>query len=202
ICVNVSDVNVSPGCKLTAVILHVDLWKSEVHVSLLPELTTSLRKKLEKDSKLTATMQYTDKDFAVISLGDTGHLSIIPTRTQINDILNSKKIYVGSCLNVTVKEPSSEELGGLPLVTWQKSNAKREQSKSKSTGLGEVMAVAVKKVKPMDVVVTLPSGTAGSIHVSQIEESPVVGSFPTSSLKVGSEVKARVIGGHTVRGHK
>uniref|UniRef100_A0A673FLS3 S1 motif domain-containing protein n=1 Tax=Sinocyclocheilus rhinocerous TaxID=307959 RepID=A0A673FLS3_9TELE len=50
ICVNVSGVNVSPGCKLTAVILHVDLSKSEVHVSLLPELTTSLRKKRTPNS--------------------------------------------------------------------------------------------------------------------------------------------------------
>ncbi|XP_016326215.1 protein RRP5 homolog [Sinocyclocheilus anshuiensis] len=200
-------VNVSPGCKLTAVILHVDLSKSEVHVSLLPELTAATRKKLEKDSKLTATIQYTDKDFAVVSLGDTGHLTIIPTRTHLNDILNSKKFLVGSCLNVTMEEPSSEELGGLPLVECQKQDAtrgtqKREQRKSKRTDLGEVMTVTVKKVKPMDVVVMLPSGTAGSIHVSQIEESPVVGSFPTSSLKVGSKVEARVIGGHTVHGHK
>uniref|UniRef100_A0A9J7X0S5 Protein RRP5 homolog n=1 Tax=Cyprinus carpio carpio TaxID=630221 RepID=A0A9J7X0S5_CYPCA len=207
ICVNVSGVNVSPGCKLTAVVLHVDLSKSEVHVSLLPKLTAATRKKLEKDSKLTATIQYTDKDFAVVSLGDSGHLTIIPTRTHINDILNSKKFHVGSCLNVTVEEPSSEELGGLPLVECQKQNAtretqKQEQSKSKSTGLGEVMTVTVKKVKPMDVVVILPSGTTGSIHVSQIEEKPAVGSFPTSSLKVGSKVEARVIGALTVHGHK
>ncbi len=223
----------SPGCKLTAVILHVDLFKSEVHVSLLPELTTAMRKKvsptqnpenpqhlidsgllkfiifvclqLEKDSKLTATIQFTDKDFSVVSLGDTGHLTIIPTRTHINDIVNSEKFHVGSCLNVTVEEPSSEELGGLPLVACQKQNATRgtqKQSKSKSTDLGEVMTVTVKKVKPVDVVVMLPSGNTGSIHVSQIEESPVVGSFPTSSLKVGSKVEARVIGGRTVRGHK
>lgn len=225
----------SPGCKLTAVILHVDLFKSEVHVSLLPELTAAMRKKvsptqnpenpqhliysgllkfilfvclqLEKDAKLTATIQYTDKDISVVSLGDTGHLTIIPTRTHINDVLNSEKFHVSSCLNVTVEEPRSEELGGLPLVACQKRNAtrgmqKQEQSKSKSTDLGEVMTVTVKKVKPMDVVVMLPSGTTGSIHVSQIEESPVVGSFPTSSLKVGSKVEARVIGGHSVRGHK
>ncbi|KAF4118411.1 protein RRP5 homolog [Onychostoma macrolepis] len=201
-------VNVSPGCKLTAVILHVDFSKSEVHVSLLPELTGATRKKLEKDSKLTATIQYTDKDFAVISLGDTGHLTIVPTRAHINDILNSKKFLIGSCLNVTVEEPSSEELEGLPLVVCEKRNAmrgtqKQEQSKSKSTNLGEVMTVTVKKVKPMDVLVMLPSGAAGSIHVSQIEESPVVGSFPTSSLNVGSEVVAKVIGGrNTVNGHK
>ncbi len=160
---------------------------------------------LEKDSKLTATIQFTDKDFSVVSLGDTGHLTIIPTRTHINDIVNSEKFHAGSCLNVTVEEPSSEELGGLPLVACQKQNATRgtqKQSKSKSTDLGEVMTVTVKKVKPVDVVVMLPSGNTGSIHVSQIEESPVVGSFPTSSLKVGSKVEARVIGGRTVRGHK
>lgn len=160
---------------------------------------------MTKDSKLDATIQYTDKDFAVVSLGDTGHLTIILLQTHLN---GSKKFSVGSHLNVTVEDPSSEELGGLPLVAFQHTDTKHKQPKSKSQGrsrdliLGEVMTVTVKKVKPMHVLVTLPSGTIGRIHVSEIEESPAVGSFPTSSLKVGAEVEARVIGGHTVRGHK
>ncbi|XP_077102303.1 protein RRP5 homolog [Siphateles boraxobius] len=199
-------VNVTPGCKVSAVILHVDPLKSEVHVSLLPKLITK-KKKLTKDSKLSATIQYTDKDFAAVSLGDTGHLTIILLQTHLNNILDSKKFSVGSHLNVTVEDPSSEELGGFPLVAIQHPDTKHKQPKSKSQGpsreliLGEVMTVTVKKVKPMNVLVTLPSGTTGSIHVSEIEESPAVGSFPTSSLKVGTEVEARVIGGHTVRGH-
>ncbi|KAL1281885.1 hypothetical protein QQF64_000688, partial [Cirrhinus molitorella] len=198
---NTKGVNTSPGCKLTAVILHVDFMNSEVHVSLLPELTTTKRKRLEKGSKLTATIQYTDKDFAVVSLGDTGHMSIIPTRTHINDIFDSKVFHVGSCLNVTVEEPSNQELGGLPLVTYQKMNAEKEQSESKSEDPEVVMTVRVKKVKPMEVLVALSPVGTGSIHVSQIEESPVVGSLPTSSLKVGEKVKATVIGGRTIRGH-
>ncbi|XP_051723103.1 protein RRP5 homolog [Ctenopharyngodon idella] len=200
-------VNVTPGCKLSAVILHVDPLKSEVHVSLLPKLIKK-KKLLTKDSKLSATIQYTDKDFAVISLGDTGHLTFIPLRAHVNNILDSKKCSVGSCLNVVVEDPSSEELGGLPLVAYQNSNAKHDETKSKSSGrsndliLGEVMTVTVKKVKPTSVLVALPSGTTGNIHVSEIEESPAVGSFPTASLKIGTEVEARVIGGHTVRGNK
>lgn len=199
--------NVTPGCKVSAVILHVDPFKSEVYVSLLPKLITN-KKKLTKDYKLAATIQYTNKDFAVVSLGDTGHLTIILLQTHLNSILDSKKFSVGSHLDVTVEDPSSEELGGLPLVTFQHPETKHKQPKSKSHRpsrdiiLGEVMTVTVKKLKPMNVLVTLPSGTIGSIHVSEIEESPAVGSFPTSSLKVGSKVEARVIGGHTVRGHK
>lgn len=163
---------------------------------------------MTKDYKLAATIQYTNKDFAVVSLGDTGHLTIILLQTHLNSILDSKKFSVGSHLDVTVEDPSSEELGGLPLVTFQHPETKHKQPKSKSHRpsrdiiLGEVMTVTVKKLKPMNVLVTLPSGTIGSIHVSEIEESPAVGSFPTSSLKVGSKVEARVIGGHTVRGHK
>ncbi|XP_073698661.1 protein RRP5 homolog [Garra rufa] len=196
---NAKGVNASPGFKLTAVILHIDYLKSEVHVSLLPELTTTKRKPLEIGSKLTAKIQYTDKDFAVVSLGDTGHMSIIPTRTHINDFFNSEIFCVGSCLNATVEEPSNEELGGLLLV---KVNSKEKQSESTSTDLEEVMTVRVKKVKPMEVLVALPSVGTGSIHVSQIEESPVVGSFPTSSLKVGSTLEATVIGGRSVHGHR
>ncbi|XP_067297092.1 protein RRP5 homolog [Pseudorasbora parva] len=200
-------VNVTPGCKFSAVILHVDPLKSEVHVSLLPNLIT-IKKTLTKDSILTATIQYIDKDFAVVSLDDTGHLTIIPLRSHLNNILDSKTFSVGSCLNVTVEDPSSKELGGLPLVSFHHPNAKHERTKSKSNGLspdlvlGEVMTVTVQKLKPIDVLVTLPSGITGSIHVSEIVESPAVGSFPTSSLKIGEEVKARVIGGHKIRGHK
>ncbi|KAL0203123.1 hypothetical protein M9458_001141, partial [Cirrhinus mrigala] len=141
-------------------------------------------------SKLTATIQYTDKDFAVVSLGDTGHMSIIPTHTHINDIFNSNKFHVGSCLNVTVEETSSNELGGLPLVACQEENAKPEQSKSNSTDPEEVVTGIVTKVKPTELLVTVLSGTKGTIHVSQIKESPEVGSLPT-------KVEARVIGGYT-----
>ncbi|XP_043108470.1 protein RRP5 homolog [Puntigrus tetrazona] len=193
-------VNVSPGCKLTALVLHVDLFKSEVHVTLLPELTGATKKKLEKGSKLSATIQFTDKDFAVVSLGDTGHLTIISTHLHINDVLNSKKFIVGSSLDVTVEEPSCEALGGLPLAEYQKENERK--GRSTSTGVRELMTVKVKKVKPMEVTVTLPSGTTGSVHVSQISESPAVGSFPTSTLKIGSEVKARVIGARSVHTRK
>ncbi|XP_051559208.1 protein RRP5 homolog [Myxocyprinus asiaticus] len=201
-------VNVTPGCKLNAVVLHVDLLKSHVHVSLLPKLTGK-RKTLEKGSEHTATVQYTDRDFAVVSLGHTGHLTIIPILTYLNDIYHhvSEKFSIGSHLNVTVVDPSSEELGGLPLVAKQNLKTKPEQTRSNSKGSGlhsngEVMTVKIKKVKPMGLLATLPSGTTGSIHVSEIEESPAIGSFPTASLKVGTEVKARVTGGRTVRGHK
>ncbi|XP_051982643.1 protein RRP5 homolog [Xyrauchen texanus] len=201
-------VNVTPGCKLNAVVLHVDLLKSLVHVSLLPKLTGK-RKTLEKASEHTSTIQYADRDFAVVSLGHTGHLTIIPLLTYLNDIYHhvSEKFSIGSHLNVTVLDPSSEELGGLPLVAYQNLKARPEQTRSNSKdsgphSIGEVMTVKIKKVKPMGLLVTLPSGTTGSIHVSEIEESPAIGSFPTASLKVGTEVKARVTGGRTVRGHK
>ncbi|TRY56198.1 hypothetical protein DNTS_002546 [Danionella cerebrum] len=180
--------NVTPGTKLKAVILHVDPLKSEVHVSLLPKLVAK-KKKLAQNSTLTATIQFTDEDFAVISLGDTGHLTIVPTRAHLNSIFNPTRFSVGSSLNVIVKEVESEKLGGLPLVSCQTLNTCHEQIKAKNQNLshiskiGELFMVKVKKVSPMGVLVTLPSGTLGNIHVSEVMESPVVGSFPTSSLK-------------------
>ncbi|XP_056628224.1 protein RRP5 homolog [Triplophysa dalaica] len=199
-------VNTTAGCKVTAVVLHVNPLKSQVLVSLLPTLTRK-RKSLSKNSELSATIQYIDKDFAVVSLGDTGHLTVIPTKTQLNDVvdLESKKFSIGSCLNVIVKNPSSEELGGLPLVAC-KGQDQQVKSKSKESAqkhsLGAMVTAKVTKLKPLGVLVMLPSGTTGHIHVSEIEESPVVGSHPTSSLKIGAEVQAKVIGGHTVRGNR
>lgn len=162
---------------------------------------------LSNNSEHSATIQYIDKDFAVVSLGDTGHLTVIPAKTQLNDVvdLESKKFSIGSCLNVIVKNPSSEELGGLPLVACK---GQDQQVKSKSIesaqkhSLGAMVTAKVTKLKPLGVLVMLPSGTTGHIHVSEIEESPVVGSHPTSSLKIGAEVQAKVIGGHTVRGNR
>ncbi|XP_065151454.2 protein RRP5 homolog [Paramisgurnus dabryanus] len=199
-------VNVTPGFKLTAVVLHINPLKSQVIVSLLPKLTAK-RKTLRQGSELAATIQYIDEDFAVISLDDTGHLTVIPTKTHLNDFINleSKKYSVGFGLNVTVEDPGCEELGGLPLVVCK---GQDEHAKSKGKGsaqahsLGAVVTAKVTKVKPLAVLVTLPTGITGSIHVSEIEESPSVGSFPTSSLRVGTEVQARVIGGHAVRGHR
>lgn len=49
---------------------------------------------------------------------------------------------------------------------------------------------------------TLPGDVLASAHVSEVLEDPEPGSFPTSSLKVGQEVRARVIGGKDVLSHK
>lgn len=40
----VVDVNTTPGNQVTAVVLHVDFLTSEVHVSLLPNLTVKKKK--------------------------------------------------------------------------------------------------------------------------------------------------------------
>lgn len=183
------------------------LLRNAVILSLQMYIYRVVFPQLSNDSELAATIQYVDKDFAVVSLGDTGHLTIIPTKAQINDFVNlkSEKFSVGSCLNVTVKDPSSEELGGLPLVAC-KGQDQQVQSKSKESAqkhsLGAMVTAKVTKVKPLGVLVMLPSGTTGHIHVSEIEESPVVGILPTSSLRIGAEVQAKVIGGHAVRGNK
>ncbi|KAK9400900.1 protein RRP5 like [Crotalus adamanteus] len=42
----------------------------------------------------------------------------------------------------------------------------------------------------------------GSIHASQILDNVIVGTFPTSLLKVGQKITARVIGGRGIKSHK
>ncbi|XP_036412886.1 protein RRP5 homolog isoform X2 [Colossoma macropomum] len=207
---HITGVNTTLGCKVTAVVLHVDLLTLQVHVSLLPKLMAK-KKTLEKGFQHTATIQYVDKDFAVISLGDTGHLTVVSTTTHLNETFRfeTEKLTEGSNLTVTVTDPSSEELQGRPLVAWQLvgSTTKRERTTYENRGVkhsynvGDLVTAKVKTVKPTHVIVALTEGITGSVHVSEIQESPKVGSFPTSSLKVGTEVKGRVIGGREVRGH-
>lgn len=158
-----------------------------------------------------------ERDFAVISLGDSGHLTMVPTTVHLNDtfLFKSEKMAVGRTLNVTVKEPRCEDLGGLPLVSWTSVSAStptREKkaipgrvavSRKHSYKRGDVLTGTVKSVKPLCVFVSLPGGVRGSIHVSQIQETfKKTSSFPTASLKKGKSVTARVIGERACADHK
>lgn len=151
-----------------------------------------------------------DKDFAVISLGDTGHLSVISAAAHLNGTFSfeSEKLSVGRDVTVSITEPSSEHLGGRALVDYQLSGKTCKRSTPQHGGekckyrIGDFVTVKIKTIKPLCVLVTLPDGVTGSVHVSQIHESPRVGGFPTSALKVDAEVKGRVIGAREFRSHR
>lgn len=166
---------------------------------------------LIKDSQHNATVQYVDKDFAVISLGDTGHLAVIPTTAHLNETLTfeSGKLSVGRSISVTVIEPSSEHLAGRALVDYQLSTKKgklgmESQNKSDKNNykIGDFVTMKVKTIKPLCVLLTLPDGRTGTVHISELHKTPKVGGFPTSALKVGTEVKGRVIGAREIHSHK
>lgn len=150
-------------------------------------------------------VHHIDKDFAVISLDDTAQLTVIQTRNHLNDVFlsESERMKPGMSLAVEVIEASCQEIQGLPLVSWEWSAPKRQRTTSENqTGpmglcFGEIVQGKVRVVKPTSILVTLEDGTTGSVHVSEVMEIKEVcpGSFPTSSVKVGSAVTARVIGG-------
>uniref|UniRef100_A0A8C8C0K3 Protein RRP5 homolog n=1 Tax=Oncorhynchus tshawytscha TaxID=74940 RepID=A0A8C8C0K3_ONCTS len=156
-----------------------------------------------RGSTHTATVHHADRDFAVISLGDTAQLTVIQTTNHLNETFrfDSEKLTAGKTLTITVTKSSCEELEGLPLVSWELAPpiSKRLISVSKGSNgtyrYGDVVKGKVKTVKPTCVLVTLEDGSTGCVHVSEIQEVVCVGTFPTSLLKIGSEVTARVIGG-------
>uniref|UniRef100_A0A674BPX8 Protein RRP5 homolog n=1 Tax=Salmo trutta TaxID=8032 RepID=A0A674BPX8_SALTR len=158
----------------------------------------------------TATVHHADRDFAVISLGDTAQLTVIQTTNHPNETFrfDSEKLTVGKTLTITVTKSSCEELEGLPLVSWELAPPERKRLISASKGskgtyrYGDVVKGKVKKVKPTCVLVTLEDGSTGCVHVSEIQEVVCVGTFPTSLLKIGSEVTARVIGGREGNSHR
>lgn len=157
-------------------------------------------------------VQHTDKDFAVISLDDTAHITVIQTRSHLNEVLlfESEKLKAGMTLAVEVVEESCQELQGLPLVSWQRAAPKRQrttsenQAGSKGHHYGDILQGKVKSVKPTCIQVALDDGSTGCVHVSEVMEANKVslGSFPTSSIRVGSVVSARVIGGREVSTHR
>ncbi|KAM7418676.1 hypothetical protein PAMA_016009 [Pampus argenteus] len=208
---HVMGVSLTPGQKVTAVILLVDILSTCVHVSILSKLVGK-KKSLTEESKYTAMVQHIDKDFATISLDDTAQLTVIQTSNHLNEIFlsESEKLKAGMCLAVEVIESSCEELQGLPLVSWHRTVPKRlrtiSENQSSSTGhcFGEILQGKVRTVKPSCIQVTLEDGNTGSVHVSEVVEPAEVrqGSFPTSTVKVGSVVTARVIGGREASSHR
>ncbi|XP_035493857.2 protein RRP5 homolog [Scophthalmus maximus] len=208
---HVMGVNLTPGQKVTAVVLHVDILSASVSVSILPKLLEK-KKSLNEGSKYTAMVQHIDKDFAVLSLDGTAQLTVIPTRSHLNEVFlsESERLKGGMILAVEVIEPSCQELQGLPLVSWQRTAPKRQRTTSenqlgsKGHCFGKILQGKVRTVKPTCIQVTLEDGSTGSVHVSQVMEVEKVcqGSFPTSSVKVGSEVTARVIGGREASSHR
>ncbi|XP_043970110.1 protein RRP5 homolog isoform X1 [Gambusia affinis] len=208
---HVAGVSLTPGQKASAVILNVDILSSCVHVSVLPKLLGK-KKSLNKGSDCCAVVQFVDRDFAVISLNDAAQLTLLQTCSHPNEVALSEaeRLKVGMTLTVEVVEPSCEQLEGLPLVLWKGNAPKRQRTASEnqadSSGhrFGEVLQGKVRSVKPTYIQVALEDGSTGSVHVSQVVEPAEVtlGSFPTSTVRVGSVVKARVIGGREATSHR
>ncbi|XP_061625770.1 protein RRP5 homolog isoform X1 [Phyllopteryx taeniolatus] len=199
----------TPGQKVIAVVLYVDILSTTVHVSLLSKLVTK-KKMLTEESKYSAILQHIDKDLAIISVEDTAQLTVIQTRNHLNEVILSE-LRAGMYLAIEVVESSCEQLQGLPLVSWKRTLPKRlrahsENQTDSNTGyrFGEIVKGKVQTVKPTIIQVILEDGSTGYVHVSEVMEATEVspGSFPTSSVKVGSVVTCRVIGGREATTNK
>ncbi|KAL2086750.1 hypothetical protein ACEWY4_017809 [Coilia grayii] len=219
---HLTGVKVTPGQKVKVVVLHVDPTTPQIHVSLLPALLTK-RQTLVSGSKHDALIHHTDGDFAVVSLGDTANVTVVPTTTHLNETFaaEEQRPKPGDTLRgkVVVVETACEALDGLPLVnreagvvvkatTVTSSAARRERKISEgrvgtahSFRFGDVVTAVVSGIKPMQVRLTLPGDVTGTAHISELLEEPEPGTFPTSALKVGQELQARVIGGRDVHSH-
>ncbi|XP_072319242.1 protein RRP5 homolog [Eucyclogobius newberryi] len=203
--------NLSPGQKVTAVVLFVDILSAHVHVSILPRLL-SKKKSLTEGAKYASTVQFVEKDFAVISLGDTAQLAIIQTRSHLNEVVlhDAERLKPGMTFYVEVIDRTCEALQGLPLVSWERNPDKRQrtisetQTATKGNCFGDIVRGTVRSVKPTCIQITLENGILGSVHVSEVLELDQIGrgSFPTSTIKVGSKVTARVIGGREITSHR
>lgn len=157
-------------------------------------------------------MQHIDQDFATVSLGDTAQLTVIQTSSHLNEVFPSEsdKLKAGMSLSVEVIEPRCQELQGLALVSWVFGSPKEHVStfkhwaSSRGHRFGDIVRGKVRAVKPASIQVTLEDGRTGSVHVSEVVELAEVrpGSFPTSTVQVGREITARVIGGREVSTHR
>ncbi|XP_072477530.1 protein RRP5 homolog isoform X2 [Notamacropus eugenii] len=213
---------VDPGQRTKAVILHVDTLKSEVHVSLRQELVNRKAKQLKKDTEHRAVVEHLETTFAIASLVETGQLVAFSVTSHLNDTFrfDSEKLQVGQRVSLIIKSTTPSEIGlfltvessvkkrtpVLPSVTPESLGEESEEVSSllekPTLPIGEMVTGTVKSVKATHVVVTLENGLVGCIHASQILDDVPLGTQPTTRLKVGKSVTARVIGQRTLSTHK
>ncbi|XP_042312708.1 protein RRP5 homolog isoform X1 [Sceloporus undulatus] len=209
--------NIALGEKAKVVVLYIDYLKAKICVSLREELLSPKPKKLTLDSQYEAIVQHVATEHAVASLVGTGQLIAIPVASHFNDTFrfDSEKLKMGQSIRVVLK---TVETGGYGILLAVQGAAKRRaviRSRHDSEALDETLAMVkhslhmgdvvkgtVKSVKPTHVLVAIDDHLTGSIHASQIVDEVSVGTFPTSLLKVGQKVTARVIGGREIRTHR
>ncbi|XP_039217572.1 protein RRP5 homolog [Crotalus tigris] len=205
------------GQKVKAVIICVDLLTSKIYVSLQEELLSLKSKKLILNSQYEAVVQHVATEYAVVSLLGTGRLIAIPVASHLNDTFrfDSEKLKMGQSVKVVLKSTQIGDHGMLFAVhdSGKKKNvirSCRESETLENTSLvtkqlpssGDIVNGIVKSVKPTHVLVAFNDRLTGSIHASQILDNVIVGTFPTSLLKVGQKITARVIGGRGIKSHK
>ncbi|XP_063583797.1 protein RRP5 homolog isoform X7 [Pongo abelii] len=217
---------VESGQKKKVVILNVDLLKLEVHVSLHQDLVNRKAKKLRKGSEHQAIVQHLEKSFAIASLVETGHLAAFSLTSHLNDTFrfDSEKLQVGQGVSLTLKTTEPGVTGLLLAVegpaakrtmrpTRKDSETVDEDEevdpaltvgtiKKHTLSIGDMVTGTVKSIKPTHVVVTLEDGIIGCIHASHILDDVPEGTSPTTKLKVGKMVTARVIGGRDMKTFK
>uniref|UniRef100_A0A8C3UX86 Protein RRP5 homolog n=1 Tax=Catharus ustulatus TaxID=91951 RepID=A0A8C3UX86_CATUS len=200
------------GLSLKALILHVDALKCEVYVSLREELLKQKpKRRLRENSQHSAVVQHITEHFAVASLLETAQLAAVPIACHFNDTFrfDSEKLRVGQTVSVTLKAVKENHHGVLLAVQGpaKKNVFVRVRNESEtaleemlpavkhSLSPGDLVTGTVKSVKPTHVTVAIDDKLTGSIHASRILDEVPIGSFPTSTLKTGQKVTARVIGG-------
>ncbi|KAM9197460.1 protein RRP5 homolog [Dugong dugon] len=217
---------VESGQKKKVVILNVDMLKLEVHVSLCQDLVNRKHKKLKKGSEHQATVQHLEQSFAIASLVETGQLAAFSLTSHLNDTFrfDSEKLQVGQGVSLTLKTTKPGVTGLLLAVEGPAAKRTMRQTQKESEtvdedeeadpalvvgtvkkhtlSVGDMVTGTVKSIKATHVVVTLEDGVIGCIHASHILDDVPEGTSPTSKLKVGRIVTARVIGGRDVKTFK
>ncbi|XP_069609798.1 protein RRP5 homolog [Ranitomeya imitator] len=193
------------GQKAKVVVLHVDLLKSHLHVSLDETLMMKTKYTVTARSVHSAVVRHVGEEFAVVSLEGAAHLAAVPLACHYNDTFqfDSEKFHVGQKINVMMKSTSPDEYGLLLAILSTSRSVKpiKPLVKEKPV-IGELVTGTVKSVKPNNVVVSVDDNLVGAIHASQILEDAAEGVFPTLTLKIKQRVTCRVIGGRDVKTHR
>ncbi|XP_071987184.1 protein RRP5 homolog isoform X3 [Engystomops pustulosus] len=183
------------GEKVEVVVLHVDLLKSHVHVSVDETIVSKTEFKVEEGSPYKAVTQHLTKEFAIVSVN--GLLVAIPRSSHYNNALLDSHNWLGEEIWVQITRVSPDEHNlhlGVKVTTDEgniSKKSRRKQEKPKTNLIVKIPKGTVKLVSPTEVWVSLDD--VGLIDASQTTQNVKVGDFPTSNLELKQSVTCRVI---------
>ncbi|XP_064601057.1 protein RRP5 homolog [Liolophura sinensis] len=189
--------------------LSVDLSLNEEHIRAAKHRKENRFTKVKEGQIIKGEIILVKPDFAVVGLRGhaLGGYAYLPVRKHLNDVLEKVKFSVGEVKSVFIKSVEN----GLVIGNWLEYVESGETTgeghvydiRKPGLQLGTIAKALVKAVHDLQMNVIVRN-SPGRVHITQVPDNTVVGSFPMKKYKdfVGQRISVKVVGFREVKTHK